>query len=528
MGPKGLIGGPTIHFAAAPRGAFQSKKGASWFASSPVHDARLRSSKRSGAKRVRLRLHRLPARPTRPADARRHAPARTRSARLAARRARPPATTSSLGGPRARDRRAAMTDLRTPHERRSDQLSVLVRRPLSAALCARFVRTTDSLAAAPAGFRFDDYDSDTETECGAPLDISPVTSDSLSSVAVATSTPAAGLSRDGSPSGSSVSAETALADHLAAVEGAAASPRAASPALASPPHASLERRTTPPVVYAVPEDMPFQRARARSFYGAAAADDDDEGGTALSSSDSDESDDDADSAFAGVFPGAQISESRLRRALAEDYALFAPQSATTRKRAITAPSLTRRNTSGSAPGLSTRHSHASIVRRLASAVNAPAAPRRSRSFSSLADARARAEELRTLVPDEKVKAVSENHVPLFVEEAGRDPRVAFVNGDLHRVRVRRSSVDGGGTRTPIRRRRSRFARSIIRRFVDSDKEPPAPPRDRRRSRRKRTSAARMSASTSRRTEKSGRVSLVDRRSRFSRLIHPRLSSRSPL
>ncbi len=413
-----------------------------------------------------------------------------------------------------------MADLRRPHERRSDQLSVLVRRPLSVAnFVPRFLRTTD-IAPSPQSFRFDDYDSDQETDANSEIIGRIRRSSSASAISVV-----------------SIPSEP---------------PRRPPPPSISHP----ESRKPPAVIIDSGPVAHFTRSRAKSFYGAAADvaldkespdDSDDEKG------DGDDSDDDFVTADE-IYSKNKVSEKSLRGALGEDYDLFlphqpasapdfslskftqdkksssdslkalpeSPQLSTTtteeaksptevlpklrsrspspkrlssgglsissvspepdddeidedtdlslaRQRAATSPVLGRHNGEGSIEYISSEQAGGTeqeskrggnLVRRLVSATNPRIAlnggilprrseQRRSRSNADPADTEltARADELRHLIADSRAaKGCGEHGIPLFVEEAGRAPRVAFVNGDLKRVRVRRSSVEGGGSR----------------------------------------------------------------------------------
>lgn len=249
------------------------------------------------------------------------------------------------------------------------------------------------------------------------------------------------------------------------------------------------------------EEPHFARSRARSFYGAAADVD------AQGDSESDEEENTRGSGnnsarrlVNNTTNPPTISESRLRRALDEDYELFArrrrrpakqrspspdAQSAasssssternrspnrrgkrTSQGRATTSPSLFRRNTAGAVYGPDSsgrmnndvRNTSRNILRRLASASCASRHKKRRSRSNHTADVdgaddtlRERTTEADALIADSHAVAVAPGkRVPLFVEEAGHNPRVAFVNGELRRVKVRRPSHDGAGPKPASR------------------------------------------------------------------------------
>lgn len=423
-----------------------------------------------------------------------------------------------------------MTDLRRPHERRSDQLSVLMRRPLSVAnFVPRFLRTTD-IAPSPQSFRFDDYDSDQETDANSDI---------------------LGRMRRSS-SASAISIVSVPSDPPRRV------PQPASHPDSRKPHAIIVDNSP---------SAHYTRSRAKSFYGAAAD-------VALDKEVADSDDENAESAnfddgfltAEEIYAKNRVTEKSLRGALGEDYELFLPHqpasapefplakfveqnlntdnnddasnlpkqpppspefncvskdekpnveaspkstarsrspspkrlsssglsipsvspepddnevyeddelSISRRRRAATSPVLGRHDTgstieygsSGFASATTstqqeTKKSGGNIVRRLVSATSPRSAlglnmrPRRSETRKSRSSAdptdielTARADELRNLIADSRVeKGCRETSIPLFVEEVGRAPRVAIVNGDIKRVRVRRSSAEGGGSR----------------------------------------------------------------------------------
>lgn len=351
-----------------------------------------------------------------------------------------------------------MGDLRTPHERRSDQLSVLMRRAPPTALPARFFKTVDEHASSPSGFRFDEFDSDAETD-GPP-------SETIRSYDVA-------LAAHRRRSSASVEGDRAVRRFPSReMNSAVRSSNMSVPqllrakavaALKPPPHsrgaAALEDVTNEIGT------INFERDRANSFYGAV-ADDDDNG-----------VDDDDDDDPAGGFFGP-ISNEQLKKHLQDDFEIFVktaespstnplaangnkPSGFKRRLRAYSnnnkSPASTSRKLvdgeSNSSPELRVRRD---IVRRIRGQrhhsanplrpAKATSAEYRARSYSYESDQTKRVDlessDLKSVLPDERYRSrlnTGSCRIPLFVEEAGRDPRVAIINGDVQRVRMKRDS-----------------------------------------------------------------------------------------
>jgi len=403
-----------------------------------------------------------------------------------------------------------MVDLRRPDQRRSDNLSVLVRRPLSVAnFVPRFLRTSEAVEP-PQSFGFDDFDSDQETDA-------------------ASICTRGGVRRSSSASFISLSDSRTL-------------PAPPSTKLPPPPVPDVETEVSRLPVAVMVDSIPpieFNRGRAESFYGKA---EDLAQGEARPPTNSIQT----AKVEQSEVEAEKSREDDLRSALGEDYELFAqPKTSILKKpkpqpnlkktystpdtsriagidyidgcgtkkppslkktlsfqvthktpieieedmmepfeqlaegdgededlelqkRAVTSPSLRpyttfeeyveRRNSIQSSTSSKASKGRAgSVLRRLVSATNPMAAfgrlpnrapvnnkreeqTRRSKSYVKQIDPEltARAGELRTLIADTRA---TKTVTPLFVEEAGRAPRVAFIEGEVKRVkRRRRSSV----------------------------------------------------------------------------------------
>lgn len=329
-------------------------------------------------------------------------------------------------------------DLRSPDQRRSDQLTILRRRPLPPKSAGRFFKIVAETAAYAIG-KFDPcFDSDAETD--GPTSGSSVWRRDLSRVRSTSSAASLGIHPEMPhiDSAKARSAELARLDaHIAPVDSAS----------------SIEVDDTDFLAV-----QPFSRDRANSFYGGPDQEHvlDDTSGDDL----------------------GPLSDSQLRKMLDEDYDMFyhrqngkenitpnAPDTCEVQKPSgESSPQAKRKSESSSAPGeidsanvdesendSSEKSKDSATSLRTYRTFQLPDEPEKFTvsivSDDNLTDRddeedfRLLGDEITTLVTTSlDSPRVSSTTVPLFVEEIGRIPRAAIINGKVQRVKVNKVSL----------------------------------------------------------------------------------------